>query len=87
MGKRSLAQSCVLYEVTLGKGFSNSEAGGNFDIMRICMGKRSLDHIAIFVIGVCLPSQLAPKKHNQERKKATNLRASREFLKKCASHV
>ena len=67
MGKRSLAQSCVLYEVTLGKGFSNSEAGDIFKIMRVCMGKRSLDHIAIFVIGVCLPSQLAPKKHNQER--------------------
>ena len=37
-------------------------------------------HKIIHVIGVCLPSQSASEKHNQE-KKPTNLCVPREFLK------
>ena len=38
------------------------------------------------VIGICLPSQSAFEKHNQE-KKSTNLCAPRDFSNKCVRHV
>ena len=50
MGKRNLAQSCALYEVTPNNkshaceplGILKPEAEDNFEIIRVCMGKRNL---------------------------------------------